>query len=82
MMIAYLLAFILMCSILLSFCLLQAINDVLLGITQASLSGYLNRKHTTCKDGGDMVPNQDNLPKNIRLRVSFKVATFKNFVLI
>ncbi|KAH9603613.1 hypothetical protein KSS87_015989 [Heliosperma pusillum] len=41
------------------------INDVLLGITQAGLSSYLNRKYGEIK-GGEA--REDNLPKQIRLR--------------
>ncbi|XP_074281673.1 wax ester synthase/diacylglycerol acyltransferase 11-like isoform X2 [Silene latifolia] len=42
------------------------INDVLLGMTQAGLSYYLNRKYGEIK--GDKKDQGNNLPKNIRLR--------------
>ncbi|KAK9724804.1 hypothetical protein RND81_05G099800 [Saponaria officinalis] len=42
------------------------INDVLLGMTQAGLSYYLNRKYGEIK--GEGVARKNNLPKNIRLR--------------
>ncbi|KAK9266828.1 hypothetical protein L1049_001652 [Liquidambar formosana] len=46
----------------------MTINDVLLGITQAGLSRYLNRRYCEdAKDGG-ATEKTDNLPKNIRLR--------------
>ncbi|KAH9624172.1 hypothetical protein KSS87_000511 [Heliosperma pusillum] len=45
---------------------LDTINDVLLGMTQAGLSYYLNRKYGEIK--GDKKAKGNNLPKNIRLR--------------
>ncbi|KAL8234993.1 hypothetical protein R6Q59_021093 [Mikania micrantha] len=50
------------------------LNDVALGITQACLSTYLNRRYSEIQDvdrRGDCHDKQDFLPKNIRLRATF-----------
>ncbi|XP_074319828.1 wax ester synthase/diacylglycerol acyltransferase 5-like [Silene latifolia] len=47
------------------------INDVILGITQAGLSSYLNRKYGEIK--GEEEAREENLPKHIRLRTTFLV---------
>ncbi|KNA17080.1 hypothetical protein SOVF_081870 [Spinacia oleracea] len=47
------------------------INDVVLGITQAGLSRYLNRKYGESKGAGKV--QQNNLPKHIRLRSTLLV---------
>ncbi|KAF4384570.1 hypothetical protein F8388_003877 [Cannabis sativa] len=47
----------------------MTINDVALGITQAALSKYLNRKYGKLRnDDEGSTEKQNNLPKNIRLR--------------
>ncbi|KAJ6696945.1 hypothetical protein OIU85_003319 [Salix viminalis] len=46
------------------------INDVMVGVTQAALSRYLNRKYGKNKKGGDGAAGNSNLPKNIRLRAT------------
>ncbi|KAJ7959337.1 O-acyltransferase WSD1-like [Quillaja saponaria] len=48
----------------------MTINDVLLGITQAALSRYLNRKYGEDENGGKSKEKASNLPKSIRLRAS------------
>ncbi|XP_057546082.1 wax ester synthase/diacylglycerol acyltransferase 5-like [Amaranthus tricolor] len=47
------------------------INDVVLGITQAGMSRYLNRKYGELK--GDETGQKNNLPKHIRLRSTLLV---------
>ncbi|KAK9672449.1 hypothetical protein RND81_12G101500 [Saponaria officinalis] len=47
------------------------VNDVLLGITQAGLSNYLNRKYGEIKGNGKA--DDDNLPKRISLRSTLLV---------
>lgn len=47
------------------------INDVVLGITQAGLSRYLNRSYD--KANGDEAVQKNNLPKDIRLRATLLV---------
>ncbi|KAL9225399.1 hypothetical protein vseg_001331 [Gypsophila vaccaria] len=47
------------------------VNDVLLGITQAGLSNYLNRKYGKMK--GEEKARDNNLPKRIRLRSTLLV---------
>ncbi|XP_019058980.1 PREDICTED: O-acyltransferase WSD1-like isoform X2 [Tarenaya hassleriana] len=52
----------------------MTVNDVVLGVTQAGLSRYLNRKYgetETKEEAKDC--NQDNLPKRIRLRAAILV---------
>ncbi|KAG8633563.1 wax ester synthase/diacylglycerol acyltransferase 11 [Manihot esculenta] len=44
------------------------INDVMVGVTQAALSRYLNRKY-----GDEAKEGKNNLPKNIRLRAAVAV---------
>ncbi|KAL4598914.1 hypothetical protein ACB092_11G091500 [Castanea dentata] len=44
------------------------INDVALGITQAGLSRYLNRKYGDSKKDDEASKTKNNLPKKIRLR--------------
>ncbi|XP_062091404.1 wax ester synthase/diacylglycerol acyltransferase 11-like [Humulus lupulus] len=47
----------------------MTINDVALGITQAGLSKYLNRRYGEIRnDDQGTTEKQNNLPKNIRLR--------------
>ncbi|KAJ6762170.1 O-ACYLTRANSFERASE WSD1-LIKE [Salix koriyanagi] len=46
------------------------INDVMVGVTQAALSRYLNRKYGKSKKGGGGAAGNSNLPKNIRLRAT------------
>ncbi|KAJ6297190.1 hypothetical protein OIU78_022840 [Salix suchowensis] len=47
------------------------INDVMVGVTQAALSRYLNRKYAgKNKKGGGGAAENSNLPKNIRLRAT------------
>ncbi|KAJ6744675.1 O-ACYLTRANSFERASE WSD1-LIKE [Salix purpurea] len=46
------------------------INDVMVGVTQAALSRYLNRKYGKNKKGGGGAAGNNNLPKNIRLRAT------------
>ncbi|KAB5512486.1 hypothetical protein DKX38_029514 [Salix brachista] len=46
------------------------INDVMVGVTQAALSRYLNRKYGKNKKGGAGAAGNSNLPKNIRLRAT------------
>ncbi|KAI9197529.1 hypothetical protein LWI28_000026 [Acer negundo] len=47
------------------------INDVMLGVTQAGLSRYLNRKYGESKIDKGASERNNNLPKNIRLRATF-----------
>ncbi|KAK0577408.1 hypothetical protein LWI29_032636 [Acer saccharum] len=47
------------------------INDVMLGVTQAGLSRYLNRKYGESKIDKGASEINNNLPKNIRLRATF-----------
>ncbi|XP_044512232.1 wax ester synthase/diacylglycerol acyltransferase 6-like [Mangifera indica] len=48
------------------------INDVMLGVTQAGLSRYLNRKYgESIKIDKGASERRNNLPKNIRLRATF-----------
>ncbi|XP_012570634.1 wax ester synthase/diacylglycerol acyltransferase 11-like isoform X2 [Cicer arietinum] len=51
------------------------INDVLLGLTQAGLTRYLNREYTSVEDANDggAKQRQRSVPKNIRLRASILV---------
>ncbi|KAG7555042.1 O-acyltransferase WSD1 C-terminal [Arabidopsis suecica] len=52
----------------------MTINDVLLGITQASLSHYLNRQYDKKKEEhGALTSYQNNLPDGIRFRVACTV---------
>ncbi|CAK9152042.1 unnamed protein product [Ilex paraguariensis] len=46
------------------------INDVVLGVTEAGISKYLNRRYGEGKNQGEAV-KKNNLPKNIRLRATF-----------
>ncbi|PON51356.1 O-acyltransferase [Parasponia andersonii] len=47
----------------------MTINDVALGITQAGLSKYLNRRYGEIRNYDEgITENKNNLPKNIRLR--------------
>ncbi|XP_011008181.1 PREDICTED: O-acyltransferase WSD1-like isoform X2 [Populus euphratica] len=46
------------------------INDVMVGVTQAALSRYLNRKYGENKKDGGGAEGNSNLPKNIRLRAT------------
>ncbi|PWA88251.1 O-acyltransferase, WSD1 domain-containing protein [Artemisia annua] len=46
------------------------LNDVVLGVTQAGLSCYLNRRYSKIK-GLDYNSKKDVIPKNIRLRATF-----------
>ncbi|KAJ6952344.1 O-acyltransferase WSD1-like isoform X1 [Populus alba x Populus x berolinensis] len=46
------------------------INDVMVGVTQAALSRYLNRKYGKNKKDGGVAEGNCNLPKNIRLRAT------------
>ncbi|KAL3565453.1 hypothetical protein D5086_033499 [Populus alba] len=46
------------------------INDVMVGVTQAALSRYLNRKYGKNKKDGGVAEGNSNLPKNIRLRAT------------
>ncbi|GAB2227617.1 hypothetical protein Droror1_Dr00009443 [Drosera rotundifolia] len=47
------------------------VNDVILGITQAGLSRYLNRRYgDEAKAKGEVNEKRDYLPKNIRLRAT------------
>ncbi|KAL8189566.1 hypothetical protein R6Q57_029132 [Mikania cordata] len=47
------------------------LNDVALGITQACLSTYLNRRYSEIQEVDRRGDCQDFLPKNIRLRATF-----------
>ncbi|OMP02222.1 hypothetical protein COLO4_11274 [Corchorus olitorius] len=51
----------------------MTVNDVILGITQAGLSRYLNRKYDETAKGSGAKQKPDNLPKNIRLRATVLV---------
>ncbi|XP_010519416.1 PREDICTED: O-acyltransferase WSD1-like [Tarenaya hassleriana] len=52
----------------------MTVNDVLLGITLAGLSRYLNRKYGDTEEKQEAKErNQDNLPKRIRLRAAVLV---------
>nr|AAZ08051.1 wax synthase [Petunia x hybrida] len=46
----------------------MTINDVALGITQAGLSKYLNRRYAVDEEDKGDTERNNNLPKNIRLR--------------
>ncbi|KAK3037320.1 hypothetical protein RJ639_032082 [Escallonia herrerae] len=46
----------------------MTINDVALGVTQAGLSRYLNRRYAEGKDDKGATEEKNNIPKNIRLR--------------
>ncbi|KAK4738928.1 hypothetical protein R3W88_002625 [Solanum pinnatisectum] len=48
----------------------MTINDVALGVTQAGLSVYLNRRFSKCKKDKGATEKNNNLPNNIRLRSS------------
>ncbi|KAK6257877.1 hypothetical protein QUC31_001336 [Theobroma cacao] len=48
----------------------MTVNDVVLGITQAGLSRYLNRKYGKTKRNEAGREWEDNLPNNIRLRAT------------
>ncbi|KAJ0024009.1 hypothetical protein Pint_07653 [Pistacia integerrima] len=49
-----------------------AINDVMIGVTNAGLSQYLNRKYGECnKINKEASEGSNNLPHNIRLRAAF-----------
>lgn len=47
------------------------INDVMLGVTQAGLSRYLNRKYGQLNIINGLSERNNNLPNNIRLRATF-----------
>ncbi|CAH1426570.1 unnamed protein product [Lactuca virosa] len=49
------------------------LNDVVLGVTQAGLSRYLNRRYSENMNlnGSDHLKKNDFIPKNIRLRATF-----------
>ncbi|KAM7511895.1 hypothetical protein LguiB_010770 [Lonicera macranthoides] len=47
------------------------INDVALGVTQAALSKYLNRRYGTSKQEDGARGTKCNIPSNIRLRATF-----------
>ncbi|KAM7477181.1 hypothetical protein LguiB_024424 [Lonicera macranthoides] len=52
----------------------MTINDVVLGVTQAGLSRYLNReygKKSKNEDEATLLERKNNLPRNIRLRATF-----------
>ncbi|KAG8660303.1 wax ester synthase/diacylglycerol acyltransferase 11 isoform X2 [Manihot esculenta] len=49
------------------------INDVILGVTQAGLSQYLNREYGENKKDGETQHNKVNLPKSILLRATVLV---------
>nr|KAJ0208231.1 hypothetical protein LSAT_V11C500261830 [Lactuca sativa] len=53
--------------------MLQTLNDVVLGVTQAGLSRYLNRRYSENMNlsGSDHPKKNDFIPKNIRLRATF-----------
>ncbi|KAF2297068.1 hypothetical protein GH714_016280 [Hevea brasiliensis] len=57
--------------------LLKTINDVMVAITQAGLSSYLNRKYgkyiSPCTHNKGAEVNNNNLPNNIRLRAALAV---------
>ncbi|GAB4826224.1 hypothetical protein Ancab_009089 [Ancistrocladus abbreviatus] len=53
----------------------MTINDVMLGVTQAGLSHYLNRRYGNAIGGNQETAQRDNLPKNIRLRATVMVNT-------
>ncbi|KAG6738717.1 hypothetical protein POTOM_058339 [Populus tomentosa] len=46
------------------------VNDVMVGVTQAALSRYLNRRYGKNKKDGGVAEGNSNLPKNIRLRAT------------
>ncbi|XP_057987448.1 wax ester synthase/diacylglycerol acyltransferase 11-like [Hevea brasiliensis] len=46
------------------------INDVMMGVTQAGLSRYLNRKYGEIKKRDEATEEKNNLPRNIRLRAT------------
>ncbi|KAL8167511.1 hypothetical protein V2J09_009010 [Rumex salicifolius] len=51
----------------------MTINDVILGITQAGLSKYLNRRYGNISSLREVRDTKDNLPKDIRLRATVLV---------
>lgn len=51
----------------------MTINDVVLGITQAGLSQYLNRRYGDISISHEVGDKKDNLPKDIRLRATVLV---------
>ncbi|KAK3182736.1 hypothetical protein Dsin_030022 [Dipteronia sinensis] len=51
----------------------NTINDVMVGVTQAGLSRYLNRKYGESKIDKGSSEKYNNLPQNIRLRASSAV---------
>ncbi|XP_009630816.1 wax ester synthase/diacylglycerol acyltransferase 11-like [Nicotiana tomentosiformis] len=51
----------------------MTINDVALGVTQAGLSVYLNRRFGEGKKNKGVTEKNNNLPKNIRLRSTLLV---------
>ncbi|KAJ4951611.1 hypothetical protein NE237_028443 [Protea cynaroides] len=52
---------------------IQTINDVALGITQAGLSRYLNRRYSKEKRDEQATEGRNNLPKKNRLRAALLV---------
>lgn len=56
----------------------MTINDVVLGITEAGLSRYLNRKYAKGNEGTNSNQKLDNLPKKIRLRSTILVNVRPN----
>ncbi|CAH2070112.1 unnamed protein product [Thlaspi arvense] len=52
----------------------MTINDVLIGVTQAALSRYLNKPHDKVNvDGGTLTPLLNNIPSSIRVRAGVLV---------
>ncbi|KAJ4875689.1 O-acyltransferase (WSD1-like) family protein [Raphanus sativus] len=58
----------------------MTINDVLLGVTQAALSRYINGAHDkTSEHGGTSTPLLNNIPCNIRVRAGVLVNLRSKF---
>ncbi|XP_015878467.3 wax ester synthase/diacylglycerol acyltransferase 6-like isoform X2 [Ziziphus jujuba] len=49
------------------------VNDVIVGVTQASLSKYLNRRYAQNQKDGGSNHKRNNLPKSIRLRAAILI---------
>ncbi|KAM3681970.1 hypothetical protein ACB098_12G037100 [Castanea mollissima] len=51
----------------------MTVNDVILGVTQAGLSRYLNRRYGEAEIDGGEKHRKSNLPKSVRLRATILV---------
>ncbi|KAG7973714.1 hypothetical protein I3843_06G010400 [Carya illinoinensis] len=56
----------------------MTVNDVVVGITQAGLSRYLNRRYSEEKKDGPVKQSNSNIPKGIRLRAVILVNLRKS----